>query len=225
MSTVLRRYWSALSATAPYPARPMRSWQGYGLWRRYWCSLLGFGLPAREPVVVARTGNPLAEPSVQGSRIKFPRFDRLSMRMAASEEPGYRAVEWIVGSQRFDIRESGPGTIEVLVHDAEYASAERLLPMDVTTESSSHRYFMVFVPSRSGGGEGALRLTASRWLDLSVSDPVRVTEVDSGDPAALDQLARSVAATPDPAMPAWAAIVASLPGDDPVSRTIRDAAV
>jgi hypothetical protein len=64
----------------------------------------------------------------------------------------------------------------------------------------------------------------SGWIDVTVDEALRVDALDGADRVTVVGIARSVAATPDPAMPAWAAIVASRPDDDPLSQVIRDTA-
>nr|BFE74455.1 hypothetical protein GCM10020092_077560 [Actinoplanes digitatis] len=100
-----------------------------------------------------------------------------------------------------------------------------MLPVEVTTVSGSDRYLLLLVPDTAGGSVGVLHLTGmSRWADVTVDEDLAVAELDGGDAATLATVARSVRATPDPAMPAWAAIVAARPDDDPLSQTIQDAA-
>jgi hypothetical protein len=167
----------------------------------------------------------VTEPSVQGSRIQLPRFDRVATRMAATTESQRLVARWATAGRRFTVRESGPGEIEFVVQQDRKAPVGRVLPVDVATDGGDRRYFMVFVPEGAGGSVGVLRLAeTSDWIDVRVDEERPVDALDVADRATLAGIARSVAATPDPAMPAWAAIVASRPDDDPLSQVIRDAA-
>lgn len=227
MSTLAQRYWRTLTGTPRDDEQPRaeRGRDGYGLWRRYWSSLLGFRLPVRHTAAPDVPANPLTEPSVRGSRIRLPRFSRVAVRLAATEEAESQVARWAAAGWQFTVRESGPGEIELLVRQDRQALADRVLPVDITTESDDHRYFMVFVPDQAGGSVGVLRLAeTSGWMDVTVDEELPVSALNGTDQAVLAGVARSVAATPDPAMPAWAAIVASRPDGDPVSQVIRDAA-
>jgi transposase len=227
VSGLSQRYWRALT-TAPAGGRAVprpRAWQGHGLWRRYWSALLGFPLPAPPAAEPQTFGGGVTAPVVEGTRLRLPRFDRLAVRMAATEETGRPEARWSVGDREFIIRESGPGMVELLVRAGGRSPAERVLPVEVTTVGGSDRYFLLFVPDTAGGSVGVLHLAGiSEWADVSVDEELAVAQLDGGDAATLAAVARSVAATPDPAMPAWAAIVAARPDDDPLSQTIRDAA-
>jgi hypothetical protein len=195
------------------------------LWRRYWSALLGIRLPPRHALPPEVRTNPLTEPSVQGSRVRLPRFDRAAVRLAATEDPERLVARWTAAGRRFTVRESGPGEIELLVWQDREMPAGRVLPVDVATEGGDRRYFMVFVPDAAGGSVGVLRLAeTSGWIDVTADEELPVGALDGADPVTRAGVARSVAATPDPAMPAWATIVASRPDGDPLSQVIRDAA-
>jgi hypothetical protein len=145
--------------------------------------------------------------------------------MAATEKPEHMVARWTTAGRQFTIRESGPGEIELLVRQDRKAPAGRVLPVDVASDGGVRGYFMVFVPEGAGGSMGVLRLAEmSGWIDVTVDEERPADALDVADRATLAGIVRSVAATPDPAMPAWAAIVASRPDDDPLSQVIRDAA-
>jgi hypothetical protein len=207
-----------------------RGWQGYGLWRRYWSALLGVRLPPLRdaPPPGARAdppANPVTAPSVLGPRIRLPRFDRAAARFAATGEREPLVAGWTAAGWQFTVRESGPGEVELLARRDGRALPGRLLPVDVDTETGSRRYFMVFMPEPGGGSTGVLRFTpTSAWIDVTIEAEMPAGALNGADPTTRAEVARSVAATPDPAMPAWAAIVAARPDDDPVSQVIRDAA-
>jgi hypothetical protein len=227
MSTLSQRYWRALTGTPLDGERPPaeRGREGYGLWRRYWSALLGIRLPPRHTVPVRPRANSLTEPSVQGTRIRLPRFDRAAVRLAATEEQERMVTRWTAAGRRFTVRESGPGEIEVLVRQDREMPAGRVLPVDVASDGGDRRYFMVFVPDGAAGSLGVLRLAeTSAWIDVTIDEEQPISALDGADPSTLAELARSVAATPDPAMPVWAAIVESRPDDDPLRQVIRDAA-
>jgi hypothetical protein len=206
-----QRYWESLTTGGGETPGP-RAWEGYGLWRRYWSALLGFPLPP-QPTTIPETIGGLTEPTVEGGWTLLPRFDRLTARMAATEETARPEARWTVGEREFVIRESGPGEVELLVR-----AADEVLPVDVTTPHGTDRYYLL-----PGSDEmGVIHFAAvTDWLDIRVGEGFPATEWHIVDGAAV---ARSVAATPDSAMPAWAAIVAARPADDPLSRAIRDAA-
>jgi hypothetical protein len=227
VSTLSQRYWRALTGTPPDGERPPaeRGREGYGLWRRYWTALLGVRLPPRIALPPEARTNPLTEPSVRGSRIRLPRFDRAAALLAATEDPERLVARWTAAGRRFTVRESGPGEIELLVRQDREVPAGRVLPVGVATEGGDRRYFMVFVRQPAGGSVGVLRLAeTSEWIDVTVDEELPVGDLAGAEPATRADIERSVAATPDPAMPAWAAIVASRPGGDPLSQVIRDAA-
>jgi hypothetical protein len=228
VNPLAQRYWRRLTGAgaADDVAPAERGRAGYRLWHRYWAALLGVRLPPKDavPPPDPRT-NRLTEPDVRGARVRLPRFDRAAVRLAASAEPERMAARWAATGRQFTIRESGPGEIELLVRVDREVPATRLLPVDVATDGPERRYFMVFVPEPTGGSVGVLRLAdAAGWLDVTVDEELPVTALDPGDPATRARIAWSVAATPDPGMASWAAIVASRPAGDPLGQVIRDVA-
>jgi hypothetical protein len=228
MSTLAQRYWRALTGagTADLALPAERGHEGYGLWQRYWTSLLGIRLPAtgtarQQPA----QGNPLTEPDVAGTRIRLPRFDRAAVRLAATEEAERAAVRWTAADRRFTIRESGPGEIELLVEVDQEIRATQVLPVGITTPDEHRQYLMVFLPDTAGRSAGALRLAGtSDWIDVTVDAELPAATLEADDPAVRARIARSVAATPDPGMAAWAQIATSRPAGDPLRQVIEDAA-
>ena len=227
MSTLSRRYWRALTGGSPADdeSPPERGREGYGLWQRYWSALLGIRLPPKHDTVPESRPAPQVRPSVRGRPIRLPRFDLVTTWQASTAVIEPEAVQWTVDGRQFTIRDAGPGEIELLIRQDGPASPDHVVPVLVTTRSSSHLYFMVLIPEESGGSVGVLRLAVNEhWVDVSIEQELPVSTLDGTRRAIRDQIADSVAASPDPAMPAWAAIAASRPEGDPLSQVIRDAA-
>ncbi|GIE97731.1 hypothetical protein [Paractinoplanes rishiriensis] len=216
MSTLRRRYRDRLLGVRPAAERAPAS-----LWQRYWMSLLGFRRPPPAGVAEPAPVNPLTRPSAHGNRLRLPRFDRSGVRLAASTEADRAVDEWRAGGREITVRQSGPGEIEFLVRVEHAVPAGTVLPVEVATERDDLRYFLVFVPDAGGGAVAALRLgTTAAWFDVTVDEPADVATVDPHDAA----VARSVRATPDPAMTGWWQILADRPAHDPLGQVIRDAA-
>jgi hypothetical protein len=228
MNSLVQRYWHSLTGTGvAYPALLAERRDGeYGLWRRYWTSLLGIRLPPSDAAPQpAAQDNPLTEPYVTGTGIRLPRFDRAAVRLAASEEPDRASARWTVEGLRFTIRESGPGEIDLLVEAEREIPPTRVLPIGIATSAGHRRYYMVFVPEATGRSVGALRLAGtSGWIDVTVDEELPAATLDATDPVVRAWIAESVAATPDPGMAAWAEIIASRPLADPLREVIEDAA-
>lgn len=234
----LRRYWRALTGI-PSPEEAFRNqrwYEGYGFWHRFWASLLGIrlgpttalssmrGTADDDPSAVPVRPNPLTKPVVEGQRIRLPRFDRAALRLAATGERERLSVRWAATGWGFVLRESGPDQVDVLVEAEREVPATQVLSMRVTGPAGDHDFFMVFVSRPSGGSVGVLRLTGISWIDITVQGERAVAALDAGDPVVCASVADSVRATPDPAMPAWAEIVASRPAGDPLRQAIEDAA-
>jgi hypothetical protein len=184
-------------------------------------SLLGFRRPAPAGRTEPGPVNPLTQPSARGARVRLPRFNRAGVRLAASTDADRAADEWRAAGREITVRQSGPGEIEFLVRVEHAVPAGTVLPVEVATAHDDLRYFLVFVPDAGGGSVAALRLgSTADWFDVTVDEPADVDAVDPGDAA----VARSVRATPDPAMAGWWEILAARPVDDPLSQVIRDAA-
>ena len=231
MSTLSRRYWRALTGASPVDEQspPERGRAGYSLWQRYWSALLGIRLPVQQRAVPDSGPGPAAGPSpsvsVSDHLTRLPRFDLVLTWQASTRSPEPHAAHWTVGGRRFTIRDSGPGEIEVVVREDRAAPVDEVVPVIAATENESRLYFMVRVADETGGSVGVLRLPVTfPWVDVTVGPEVAVGSLDGTSRSVQTQIAASVAATPDPAMPAWAAIAASRPAGDPLSQVIRDAA-
>jgi hypothetical protein len=231
--SLARRYWRALTgvptieAFAFYP----REREGYGLWLRYWASLLNVRpsqISSRRsmPGVTLSTAvprNPLTRPYVDGEWIRLPRFDR-ELRLAATDDIERLSASWTVAGWRFLLREAGPGQVDVLVETDREVPATLVLAVHIAGPAGDRDYFMVFVPDSPGRSVGVLRLPdVQGWIDVAIDGEQTVATLDAGDPTVLARLADSVRATPDPGMPAWAQIVASRPAGDLVRQVIVDA--
>jgi hypothetical protein len=226
MSTLAQRYWRALTRTSRTDEQPAeRGRHGYGLWQRYFSALLGIRLPPKHLAAPVAPASPPAEPSVRGRLIRLPRFDLTTEWLASTAVPEPRAAQWTAAGRWFTVRESGPGEIELLVREDWEVPEDWVVPVYTSTDSGDHRYFMIFVPDEAGGSIGVLRLSVIfPWVDVTVEEGLPVSALDGTLRSIRAEIAESVAATPDPAMPAWAAIAASRPDGDPLSQVIRDAA-